>query len=65
MSEMQMALTNTAGITSVMSFWVFAASNGFKNRKDLLVKIASGAMILAFFQSRVLSVRTHGNRGVS
>lgn len=48
MSEMQMALTNTAGITSVMSFWVFAASNGFKNRKELLVKIGSGALTLAF-----------------
>ncbi|PZM79208.1 MAG: c-type cytochrome biogenesis protein CcsB [Candidatus Melainabacteria bacterium] len=48
MSEMQMALTNTAGITSVMSFWVFAASNGFKQRKDLMVKIGSGAMVLAF-----------------
>ncbi len=48
MSEMQLALTNTAGISSVMSFWVFAASNGFKNRKDLLVKIGSGTLILAF-----------------
>ncbi len=48
MSEMQLALTNTAGITSVMSFWVFVASNGFKNRKELLIKIGSGAMIFAF-----------------
>jgi hypothetical protein len=48
MSEMQMALTNTAGITSVMSFWVFVASNGFKNRKDLLVKIGSWTLTLAF-----------------
>ena len=48
MSEMQMALTNTAGITSVMSFWVFVASNGFKNRKDLLIKIGSVAMVVAF-----------------
>jgi cytochrome c-type biogenesis protein CcsB len=48
MSEMQMALTNTAGVTSVMSFWVFVASNGFKQQKELLVKIGSGALILAF-----------------
>jgi len=48
MSEMQMALTNTAGITSVMSFWVFVASNGFKNRKELLVKIGSWALTFAF-----------------
>ncbi len=48
MSEMQLAFTNTAGITSVMSFWVFAASNGFKNRKDLLIRIGSIALLLAF-----------------
>ncbi|MBI1271277.1 c-type cytochrome biogenesis protein CcsB [bacterium] len=48
MSDFQIALTNTAGISSVMSFWVFVASNGFRKRRDIMVKIASFVLIVGF-----------------
>ncbi|HEY9787875.1 MAG TPA: c-type cytochrome biogenesis protein CcsB [Candidatus Obscuribacterales bacterium] len=48
MSELQLAFTNTAGLSSVMSFWVFVASNGFSKRKELLTKIGLGVMIVGF-----------------
>ena len=46
MSELQLALTNTAGVSSVMSFWVFVASNGVKRWQDWLLRTAS--MVMAF-----------------
>lgn len=48
MSDLQIALTNTAGLSSVFSFWVFVASNGFKRWKDALLKLASGVLIIGF-----------------
>jgi len=48
MSDFQIALTNTAGISSVASFWVFVASNGLRGKRDLLMKIASGVLIVGF-----------------
>lgn len=48
MSDFQIALTNTAGISSVMSFWVFVASNGFRKRREIMVKIASFVLIVGF-----------------
>lgn len=48
MSDFQLALTNTAGISSVMSFWVFVASNGLRGKKELLLKIASGVLVVGF-----------------
>lgn len=48
MSEFQIALTNTAGISSVFSFWVFVASNGFKKWHKSLVKVASFVLVVGF-----------------
>jgi cytochrome c-type biogenesis protein CcsB len=48
MSELQLALTNTAGISSVASFWVFVASNGVKRWKELMMKAGSLVMAVGF-----------------
>lgn len=48
MSDFQIALTNTAGVSSVMSFWVFVASNGIKRWKLLLLNTASIVMAIGF-----------------
>lgn len=48
MSELQLALTNTAGISSVMSFWVFVGSNAFGKRREFLQKIAQLVMVVGF-----------------
>ncbi|HEY9754867.1 MAG TPA: c-type cytochrome biogenesis protein CcsB [Oculatellaceae cyanobacterium] len=48
MSDFQLALTNTAGVSSVMSFWVFVASNGAKKWKDVFLKVASIVMLVGF-----------------
>jgi cytochrome c-type biogenesis protein CcsB len=56
MSDFQIALTNTAGISSVMSFWVFVASNGLRGKKELLIKIASGVLVIGFIALTVAIV---------
>ncbi|MBS1992263.1 MAG: c-type cytochrome biogenesis protein CcsB [Cyanobacteria bacterium SZAS LIN-2] len=48
MSDFQVALTNTAGVSSVMSFWVFVASNASKRFKDVAVKLAEIVLIVGF-----------------
>jgi cytochrome c-type biogenesis protein CcsB len=48
MSDLQLALTNTAGISSVMSFWVFVGSNAFKRWQPLMIKIATFVMAVGF-----------------
>jgi len=48
MSELQLALTNTAGISSVASFWVFVASNGVRRWKEVMLKTASIVMAVGF-----------------
>lgn len=48
MSELQLAFTNTAGLSSVASFWVFVASNGMRTHRELLNKIGWGVMIVGF-----------------
>lgn len=48
MSDLQLALTNTAGISSVMSFWVFVGSHASKRFHSILVRIASLVMIVGF-----------------
>lgn len=48
MSELQLALTNTAGISSVMSFWVFVGSNASRRWRELLVRIALTVMVVGF-----------------
>ena len=48
MSDFQLYLTNTAGLSSVASFWVFVASNGTKRFHNVALKIANGVMLLGF-----------------
>ncbi|HEY9773782.1 MAG TPA: c-type cytochrome biogenesis protein CcsB [Planktothrix sp.] len=48
MSDFQVVLTNTAGISSVASFWVFVASNGVKRWKELMLKSGSVVMAVGF-----------------
>ncbi len=48
MSDLQLALTNTAGVSSVASFWVFVASNGMKRWREMTLKVASFVMAVGF-----------------
>ncbi len=48
MSDFQVALTNTAGISSVVSFWVFVSSNALNRKREILVKLAQGVMVIGF-----------------
>lgn len=48
MSELQLAMTNTAGISSVMSFWVFVGSNASKRWRELMLKLALVVMVVGF-----------------
>lgn len=48
MSELQLAMTNTAGISTVMSFWVFVGSNAFRRSRDLMVRIGLAVMVVGF-----------------
>jgi cytochrome c-type biogenesis protein CcsB len=48
MSEFQLAMTNTAGLSSVMSFWVFVASNAFAKSRDIMLKVARWVMVVGF-----------------
>lgn len=56
MSDFQLALTNTAGVSSVMSFWVFVASNGVKRSRELFLKIASLVMAVGFISLTIAIV---------
>jgi len=48
MSDFQVALTNTAGVSSVMSFWVYVASNASRRFRDLALKAAEIVLIVGF-----------------
>jgi ABC-type transport system involved in cytochrome c biogenesis permease subunit len=48
MSDLQVALTNTAGITSIISFWIFVASNAFKNWKPKILSSAFFVLLIGF-----------------
>jgi len=48
MSELQIALTNTAGISSVMSFWVFVGSNACQRWREIMLRIACVVMVIGF-----------------
>lgn len=48
MSDLQIALTNTAGITSIISFWVFVASNAFKQWKPKILNAAFWVLLIGF-----------------
>jgi cytochrome c-type biogenesis protein CcsB len=48
MSEIQLAMTNTAGLSSVMSFWVFVASNAFSKSRDIMLRVARWVMVIGF-----------------
>lgn len=47
-SDIQLALTNTAGVSSVVSFWVFVGSNAFSKKKNLFVKAGQFVMVIGF-----------------
>lgn len=49
MSEHQIVLTNTAGISSVASFWMFAVSNGWEKSRKFFTKCGVILMTLGFF----------------
>jgi len=59
MSDFQVALTNTAGISSVMSFWVFVASNASKRFHTLALKLAQIVLIVGF-ASLTIAIITRG-----
>lgn len=48
MSDLQLALTNTAGLSSIMSFWVFVGSGAFKRWQNVLIKVAFAVLIVGF-----------------
>lgn len=48
MSDFQIALTNTAGLTSIVSFWVFVASNGLRRKKEIFQKLGAIVLIVGF-----------------
>src|SRR5579883_2892176 len=48
MSDLQIALTNTAGISSVLSFWVFVASNGARRWKEQVLRVAWLVLVVGF-----------------
>src|SRR5271170_7717989 len=48
MSDFQLAMTNTAGLSSVMSFWVFVASNAFNRSRELMLRLGRILMIVGF-----------------
>lgn len=48
MSDFQLALTNTAGLSSVTSFWVFVVANGVKKWRQLTLKLAYVVMTVGF-----------------
>jgi len=55
-SELQLAMTNTAGVSSLMSFWVFVASNAFKRWREAMCQLAEYVMIVDFFALTVAIV---------
>ncbi len=56
MSDFQIALTNTAGVSSVMSFWVFVASNGMRKWQNRMLNVASLVMAVGFIALTVAIV---------
>jgi cytochrome c-type biogenesis protein CcsB len=48
MSDLQLTLTNTAGISTIVSFWVFVIANAFHRRKDAMQKIGVVVTVIGF-----------------
>lgn len=48
MSELAVVLTNTAGVSSVVAFWIFAAANAFKRGKELILRLGIWVMATGF-----------------
>lgn len=48
MSDFQLVMTNTAGISSVVSFWVFVLSNGFRRWRERVLNGGTIVMGLGF-----------------
>jgi cytochrome c-type biogenesis protein CcsB len=59
MSDFQLALTNTAGLSSVVSFWAFVGSNAFKRWREIMMK--AGVLIMAVgFIALTLTIISRG-----
>jgi cytochrome c-type biogenesis protein CcsB len=48
MSDFQAVLTNTAGVSSVVSFWVFVGSNALSKKRDHLIKAGKFVLLIGF-----------------
>lgn len=48
MSDLQVALTNTAGVSSVVSFWVFVGSNAISKKREYFIKAAQFVLVIGF-----------------
>ena len=48
MSDFQVNLINTAGISSIVSFWIFAGANALKQKRDILLTAGQIILALAF-----------------
>ncbi|MBK7749880.1 MAG: c-type cytochrome biogenesis protein CcsB [Candidatus Obscuribacter sp.] len=48
MTDLQMTLTNTAGLSSVMSLWVFVVSNMSSKFKERAIKVANIVLAIGF-----------------
>ncbi len=56
MSDLQVTLTNTAGISSVISFWVFVCSNAFKRWQNNLIRLGVIGIIVGFISLTIAIV---------
>ncbi len=58
-SDFQLVLTNTAGLSSVASFWVFVASNASKRFQSVTLKVANIVMLIGFI-ALTIAIITRG-----
>jgi cytochrome c-type biogenesis protein CcsB len=59
MSELQLAMTNTAGVSTLMSFWVFVASNAVNRWREAMFKLAQLVMVIGFI-ALTIAIVTRG-----
>lgn len=59
MSELQLAMTNAAGVSSLMSFWVFVVANAFQRWRDTMFKLGQIVMTIGFL-TLTIAIVTRG-----
>lgn len=59
MSDLQLAMTNTAGVSSLMSFWVFVASNAFSRWRNVMIRLAQIVILIGFI-ALTIAIVTRG-----